>query len=267
MKKYIYNSLKLLIPFVGIFVFAISCSDLEDDDYYTEGGTTLFFKNIDPGIFDLKDRANTFVAFETGQGGDAISNTDYSLTYNGALGVLGPVSLGSGAVPGDLNVTLQEAAQALGVSADDIAIGDSFTFTAATGTAHRSHTVLASCESLIAGECTFKTESYFCDGPPLTGMATLSESGAGEYVFDDWAFGTYQECYGGPASGWGSLKLVDICDQLSISGLDGYGDTWSFNDVSTDGPNLTLSWTNTYGEFGVTVLTRVDEEDWPPLYK
>ncbi len=265
MKKNILNSLKLIIPFLGIMVFTISCSDIEDDDFFTEGGTVLFFQNVEPGFYDLGDLNNTFVGFDVGQGGDAISNSDYMIDYSGALGSHGPVSIGSSANPGNFTASLAEACTALGIDINGIEVGDNFNFTAITGTARRTINIKASCLSTLAGEYAFSTVDHFCEAGPETGTATITEVAAGVYTFDDWAFGTYQNCYGGPAAGWGTLQLSDLCNKLSILGLDNYDDTWSYTNVEVNGADLTLSWSNTYGEFGVTTLTRGDGTDWPPL--
>jgi hypothetical protein len=40
---------------------------------------------------------------------------------------------------------------------------------------------------------------------------------------------------------------------------------YSFNEVLVDGSNLTLGWTNDYGEGGSTVITRTDGTSWPAL--
>ncbi len=264
MKKIIFNSCKLLIPFIGIFALAISCSDIEDDDFFTEGGSVMFYQNIAPGFYDLGDIDNTSVGFDVGVGGDAISSGDVTLSYAGAAGAAGPVSLGSLSLPGTQTLSLVDACSALGINTGDVAIGDSFTFTTSAGNASRSLSVSASCSSALAGTYAFSTADFFCEGDAQTGMVTITEAAAGLYTLDDWAFGTYQHCYGGPANGWGSLELSDVCNKLSILGIDGYMDSWSFTNVQVNGSDLVLSWTNTYGEFGVTTLTREDGE-WPPL--
>lgn len=263
MKKIIFNSCKLLIPFIGIFALAISCSDIEDDDFFTEGGSVLYYSNISPGFYDLGDIDNTLVGFDVGFGGDALSSGDLTLSYSGELGAMGPVSIGNVSLPGNQTLSLSDACSALGINASDVGIGDVFTFTTTSGNVSRSMSVNASCTSALAGTYAYSTVNFFCDGT-ASGMVTITEDGAGAYSFDDWAFGTYEVCYGGPAASWGSLQLSDICNKLTINGIDNYGDGWSFTDIQVNGADLVLFWANDYGEFGETTLTR-DEGEWPPL--
>jgi len=125
------------------------------------------------------------------------------------------------------------------------------------------------CPSELAGTYDYSTANYFCEGEPITGQATWTKVEQGLYEIDDWAYGTYPKCYNGfEAASWGALQLMDVCNQLSINGLDNYGETWSFSSVSVNGADLTISWQNTYeNEAGTTTLTRTDGTDWPPLFQ
>ncbi|MDX1406674.1 MAG: hypothetical protein R3330_01040, partial [Saprospiraceae bacterium] len=64
---------------------------------------------------------------------------------------------------------------------------------------------------------------------------------------------------------WGSLQLVDVCNRISVSGVDNYGDSWQFVINSISGADLNATWSNTYGEFGTVIISRTDGADWPPL--
>jgi len=263
MIKNIYKGVKLL-SMLGLLVFTFSCTDIEDDDFFTEGGSVLFFKNINPGFYDLGDTDNTFVGFDVLGNGDVISDVVITKSFNGEAGSFGPIQHTTGSL-GNYTITLLEALDGFGITADQVVVGDLFTFTATSGTAVRSLNFQASCSSSLEGKYEYTTTNYFCaDAGPLTDTVTITEAAAGVYELDDWGFGTYQQCYGSPAAGWGSLQLTDLCNKISVIGLDPFEDSWTITVDSVDGDKLTLTYANTYGEFGTTVLTNPDG-DWPPL--
>jgi hypothetical protein len=187
--------------------------------------------------------------------------------------------------PTTVEVSLTDAAAGTGVDVTELTIGDnfvlSFEVTTPSGTYRTGKTVSipVSCSGKFPGTYEFTSSDYFCGGDPVSGTVTITETDQGKYVFDDFAFGTYQECYGGAASGWGTLAIVrytdtdacnecsqsDACNTISVEGVDVYGDSWTFNIIEVNGSELTLEWENTYGEFGTTVLTRPDGSNWPPL--
>ena len=132
-----------------------------------------------------------------------------------------------------------------------------------------SFKIQVSCPSNLAGTLDFVHSDYFCTGDPITGTTELKEVSDGVYVFDDFVFGSWVACYGGggvagddPAI---TLRMVDICNTISMTGTDNYGDSYEYKITNVNGPELTIDWTNTYGEFGKVVLTRQDGADWPAL--
>jgi hypothetical protein len=83
------------------------------------------------------------------------------------------------------------------------------------------------------------------------------------YASTDLSFGMFAECWGDtPAVG---PLLVVVCNELSVTGSDQYGDSYTYNITSINGPDLTIQWENTYGDGGTSVLTRTDGTDWPDL--
>lgn len=117
----------------------------------------------------------------------------------------------------------------------------------------------------ISGGFSYVTTDYFCGGDPISGNSSLTQVSEGVFTFEDWGFGSYEACYGGSAANWGTLQLNFCSNVVSVSGIDNYGDPWTFNIVSVDGPNLTVMFENPYPEFATSVLTRDDGNDWPPL--
>ena len=85
-------------------------------------------------------------------------------------------------------------------------------------------------------------------------------------VDGDFSYGGYGACDRSTNPG-GNLKIKDDCGVLSIVGVSRWGETYTFNDVSTssDKKTLTLDWKNSYGESGVSVLTDWSNGDWPDL--
>lgn len=125
------------------------------------------------------------------------------------------------------------------------------------------------CTSELAGTLNYTTNATggWCSESGITGEAVWTGVGPGEYTVDDFSYGTYLACYGGGFYPDGTLKVVDACEKLGPTGLDQYGDSYTFNAVSVSADNtiLTIDWVNTYGEAGITELTRQDGALWPNL--
>ncbi len=260
---------KISLLLVALFFVSIFTGCEEEDTFpFETKGATVAIANA-AGFFDLGDLSNTF-SFDASSLGENVSSFDILKSYNGGTPVFHATV---NSLPTTISITPAEAVDGLGISTDDLQIGDEIIFSfdnvvTASGTYPSGASVAAavSCLSSLAGTYDFSTVDHFCAAGPETGQATWTEVGPGTYEIDDWAYGTYQTCYGGSAASWGTLQLSDVCNQLSILGDDNYGDTWSFSSIDVDGANLTLAWTNTYGESGTTTLTRTDGTEWPPLY-
>ncbi|NNF22643.1 MAG: hypothetical protein HKN67_11935 [Saprospiraceae bacterium] len=270
MKKYIFY---YLLVFMGIMLIQTGCSDdapVGDyfaDEQYNARGTVITPSNVVNGFFDLGDLDNSSIAFDLAQTGEAASSVSVLANYNGG-GFSEVTSVSS--LPTTVTVNANDVISALGLDANSIAVGDVivmvFDATSGGGTYRSSNTLSApfSCLSALAGTYNYASTNYWCAGPDLTGEVTIIETGAGTYSFDDWSFGSYGNCYGGFGT-WGSLSMNDVCNKISLSGEDNYGDTWELTINSVSGADLDLTWTNTYGEYGTTVLTRTDGTNWPPL--
>lgn len=128
-----------------------------------------------------------------------------------------------------------------------------------------THKIQVICESDLAGVYDYTTTDPWCGGGDATGSVELIDLGSGVYTFSDWSFGSYPVCYGGSAAGWGSLQFVDVCNIVSYTGSDAYGDSWTIDELTVDGANMTIKWSNTYAESATTTLTRTDGSSWPDL--
>ena len=261
------------VGLVCVVMMVIGCHEAPiGDDFankqYSPQGAVISPRNVQVGFFDLGDPDNASIAFDLESLGESVSSAEVTATYSGgASAVYTSVS----SFPSTVEVTMDDILATLGLTRDDVAVGEDilFTFVAATGTGtYRSSEILNvpfSCFSELKGTYDYKSSNYFCSGDDLSGTVELSEDGAGKYSFDDWSFGTYLECYGGAASSWGSLQLLDVCNKIAVSGADNYGDSWEFAINSISGAELEATWSNTYGEFGTVVITRTDGSDWPPI--
>lgn len=97
---------------------------------------------------------------------------------------------------------------------------------------------------------------------------TIKEDG-GEY-WNDPSFGAYYACYdsgseanlaNGVDGAAGSVIIGDICGKLGFSGLSQWNESYIFTEVTVTGNNLSLGWSNDYGEAGNVVIT--SENGWP----
>ncbi len=134
-----------------------------------------------------------------------------------------------------------------------------------------SYKIQVSCPSTLAGTLDYVHSDYFCPGAPLTGTTELVAVTANTYTVTDFVFGSWDACYGAGSGGAlasnpaVTLRIVDICGTISVTGNDQYGDSYTYTIKSISGSTLTIEWENTYGEFGTVALTRKDGANWPPL--
>jgi hypothetical protein len=100
---------------------------------------------------------------------------------------------------------------------------------------------------------------------PDTGTVTFEDQGGGVYEISDASFGGWIGLYG-PGNIATGVTLTDICNQISYTGVDQYGEIFTFSNLVVNGNQMSFHWENDYGEFGDTTLIRTDGTDWPPLY-
>lgn len=264
------NSLRLIgLFFLGAVLFASCSEDKKTFEELTPEGTVVFTQNVTPDFFDLGDIENSSVSFDLGTAGETASTVIIYKSYNGGA----PVEHARvTSIPSTITVTAAEAIDGLGITFDDLAVGDNIALSfevEAGGTTYGSgkvQNIPVTCFSDLAGIHSYTTTSTWCGSTdPLTGTVEWTSPSTGIYEVSDWGYGSYQDCYGSEAAAWGSLQLQDVCNVISQLGEDNYGDTWEFNITGIDGPTLSFSWTNTYGESGTVELVRDGGVDWPPL--
>lgn len=289
----ILNNIKLLMFCLVAASLFTACE--EDVFPRTQDGSTLFeiggavpyLLDSSPGFFDLADPASATNSFSTAIAGETATSGDVSVSYSGAAGTLGPVSMGSVSIPENVTYSLADVTSALGITLDDVAVGDAFSFQLTAGQFKSvSSAVLGSCFSLLAGTYEASTTVLStgagigwddCAGETWTGQVRFDNDGAGNYTFTsidadgvewpDISMGAYFACYATADAGslpGGDLLVKDVCSTLAYQGASQWGEVYSFNKLDSDGATLTIGWSNDYGEAGETVLTRAEGE-WPVL--
>lgn len=107
-----------------------------------------------------------------------------------------------------------------------------------------------------------------CTATP-SGTVTWSDLATpvlGFYATSDLAFGMLQSCWGAPAQANSpSSRVRWVCNEIRAEGADVYGDSYTYTVLSVSGSEMTISWTNTYGDSGKATITREGGADWPEL--
>ena len=85
---------------------------------------------------------------------------------------------------------------------------------------------------------------------------TFAAAGTGAYTMNDMSFGMYPGLYG-DSRPTGTIR--DNCNVLTgaASNQDRYGDPFTISGVVNDDDTITITWSNTYGDGGTVVLTKV----------
>ncbi len=258
---------------LGVMVYS-SCS--KDEGTYQDlqpGGSILSFTNSVNGFYDKGDVANTFISFDMDTHGEPVTSVKMFKSYKPSGGTYGAfVEHGIvNSFPLTVTIPLLDAMNGLGITEADLEVGDEFTFSfeiigaAGLSKAGKTQVVPVSCKSSLAGTYDYTTTSTWCGSPALAGTVDWVEDAAGIYSVSDFAYGSYQDCYGGAAAGWGTLQLTDVCNKITQIGEDNYGDGWTFNITNVDGADLHFTWDNDFEENGTVMLSRTDGTEWPPL--
>ena len=169
-----------------------------------------------------------------------------------------------------LNDNLEETTETLMLQ-----IGDNTTANATLSQRNISISI-KDCFSDLAGTYTYVTTNCYTPGPPpgnaagpFTGSVTLTQTSVGVYNLSDASFGGWLGLYGPqtPATNntANGVKITHTCGQLAFAGVDQYNEVFTFSNLVISGSNMSFKWTNDFGEYGSTVLTRTDGTSWPAL--
>ncbi|MEM9327367.1 MAG: hypothetical protein AAGA85_16995 [Bacteroidota bacterium] len=247
--------------------------DLNDLDAFTHSYVVEF---VDEQNGSLTDAFSIDVVYDPADGDDQTvtefrSYTSADFTMNDGGFMQSP----------SISFTSADLLGAFGLSNDDLAAEDRFrvagrlthsngrVFNAVNSSAtvessffqgYFDFQLFVGCSSDVTGMYAVSSTSITCDGAPatVTGTAEISSAGdvigIGEYEFDDWTFGTAEECFdsGGPAG----FQFIDRCGVVTFDlTTDEFGTTWSYSSV-IDGDDWVITWQNPDNGLGaVTTVT------------
>lgn len=257
------NTLVNLLDVAGsAFTYSIEFIDLEQGNLVSEYRLQLTYEDNDASNGDNSVGPIDFRSW---------SASEFETNANGNKGI------------SNITITANELLTLVGVTEDQVTAGDNFRFTgrvtttagqtftaanssaAVNGAAFRgffNFTMPAACPSALEGDYAYFTASSSAVCPngntnaaDINGTVTVNALGGGNYWFGDWAFGGYTACYG-PTSvaNQEALTFIETCKVISFDkNVDSFGDTWTWSSSIT-GEEWTISWSNTYGEGGESVI-------------
>ncbi len=265
-------SKSLIALFVLCFTFT-ACNDDEDVWPADYSASTVFTSPTEGAgtFFDLVDLNNTAIGFTLEAIGEAtVNSADIYKSLNGGEEVYHATV---NSLPADITVTAAEAVEGLGISVEEIAVGDQFTFTFVAKTdagdfkGSEAFSVVASCTSNLAGTYTTVARGTSTDGccteevTDYEGTVTLVEDEAGVYTFNDFSGGIYlfwYEIYGLTSVDDSPITMQDVCGNLTDVGgqIEPFGESVTATGVfdATTG-TIELTWSNGWGDEGNVTLT------------
>ena len=267
------------IGMVCLGIAMVGCNDAPigtdfADKYYAPRGAVVSASNVQVGFFDIGDPDNAMIAFDLAAKGEDVSGVTINVSFEGG----GENLYGSSSVPGSVTVTMNDVLSAVGVDVNDVEVGDIVTFTfdatSAGGTFRSSKSLVVpfSCFSDLGGTYDYVSTNFqaitgTCPGGEVTGQVTWTDLGGGTYRSSDLGFGQYgTTCWNDAPATSNNATFSDVCNEIIAAGRDQYGLIYSYEITGVDGPDLSISWFNDYGDSGDVVVTRPDGSDWPPLY-
>lgn len=294
--------MKKLLYFSMVLVFGMmSCAE-DDPVTYPSIALTDTVEDFEMLLQDSRNQSIVLPKFNDGQtldlgavvvfaGAAKLSAINYTYTVTEPATLpAGLTSSGSGSIPagelsGLLPITVDLDAFELGVP-NTISIQLATSDAPQTDLTTITYTYTVICPSELAGSysavSTVTNQSAGigwddCEGSSWSGTVEIEEVTPGVYnVYTDGlnggqrlldpSFGAYYACYETPSQDNlpnGNLILQDVCGKLSIEGASQWGEVYTFNRVEPKDKELTLGWTNDYGEGGTVVLTRT-EGSWNP---
>lgn len=253
------------------YTYSVEFIDLEKGNLVSEYNVDVYYEDRNTGNGDISAGPARVKSF---------SAADFQTNDNGNQGV------------SNITLTASELISALGLNKADMSGGDRFridgavvtkdgqTFragnssAAVNGAAFRGHlgfNLSLVCPSDLAGDMNYTTSAW-CGGDPISGTVTWVKTGANGYTIanGDFSYGAYEVCYGAGSTlpidaGSDRLKIVDDCNNISMSGTSRWDEVYTISITSVDGATIVFDWENSYGEGGNTTLTRADGANWPAL--
>jgi len=128
----------------------------------------------------------------------------------------------------------------------------------------------------LAGQHSFVTTNMYIPGSnpcggTVTGTVTWGATNSeGSYTTSDFSFGLFQSsCWNDNPATSASARVIWFCSNLNTAGTDQYGENWTYEIISVNGPVMVIEFVSTYltGEGGITTLTRAGGENWPAIFQ
>lgn len=271
----------------GAYVKLLQESDSRDINLFDIPGSSytysVEFRDAEGGTLVTEYRLDaTFKDANPNKGGDdskgpdvfrTFSSSEFEDTPDGFKGL------------SNITITANDLISWAGLTADELGPGDQFVIdgtisttngsvhnfdnssAAVNGSAFGGHfrfNLTASCPTELAGTYDVVVQDTWCGDVPLpNAQVTLTLTASG-YDIDDFSLGAYDNCYGeGSTKPGGSLRMVDVCNGITITGASRWDEVYTWSDLTVDGNNLTITWTNDYGEGGTSTI--INPNGWPDL--
>lgn len=128
------KKIKILSLLTLLILLGVSCSTQEDDPAGLRGVAVVpGISNLNPGAFDSKDLANTYVQFTLDiPKGTSVSKATIQVSYNGQKERVEFATVNT--FPATIKVSLADAVSKLGMSLSDVKLGDIFNIEVLTTT-------------------------------------------------------------------------------------------------------------------------------------
>ena len=245
------------------YTYTIEFIDLEQGALVSEYSLSVTYDDGDPSDGDnsagpIEFRTWPASSFETNANGfQGISNI--TITATEAMQAFGLTEIG----PGDI---FRFAGMVTTTSGQSFtAANSSATVNGAAFRGHFNFNLTAICPSDLAGTFTAISTAIWCGAPDgFETTVTLTPDGETAYEVDDFSFGAYDPCYGVDAGRpLGNLRLVDVCNTISVTGASQWGEIYTYSNLFVDGNSLNFTWINDYGEGATTEL--INPAGWPDL--
>ena len=246
------------------YTYSIEFVDLEQGNLVAEYYIDVIYQDNNPDNGDKSGgptRLKSFSAsdFETNESGfKALSNI--TITASDLMSLFS--TNGDELLAGDKFIV-----KGFVVTTDGSLFGKDNSSAAINGSAFRGHfdfTLAASCPTNLAGTYDVNVTASWCGELPLPSRQITLTLKADGYEVDDFSFGAYDNCYGETsARPEGNLRMVDICNKISITGASQWGEVYTWSNFVVDGNVLSFDWVNDYGEGGSAEV--INPNGWPPL--
>jgi hypothetical protein len=264
------KSLKIILSVFLMALLFVSCEEDESQELNLVESAQVQVAVGSSTFYDLTNVSTTTVDLDINVTGLPVSSVTILKSYNGGVNVVEHATLST--VPASVSIPLIEAIDGLGITADDLNLGDNVTFSfranLANGTAATSQKIYVanlSCPSnLPEGLWTgVNTDAATFGGSSTNASVMITALGAGAYSVSDVSGAAYFTCCGGGGFVVDQpVTILDVCNTISVTGSAGSQVTIA-DDLANPGswdPGsgiLTINWCdNSNGFCSTTTFTK-----------